>query len=112
MRSFSSQLFCCKTTYCSHYSRHSRIILKGFKFILVRLIHGWRYRNLANLSYERLSNRLLSEPKNNGFFKSAPETVTVLLKSIFNSTCSHTETFDLTVDEARDRLKKFLDYVC
>lgn len=41
------------------------------------------------------------------FFKSE----TICLKSFYNSKCSHEEKFDLTNDEARNRLKKFLDYV-
>lgn len=41
------------------------------------------------------------------FFKSE----TVCLKTIYNSKCSHEEKFDLTNDGARNRLKKFLDYV-
>ena len=40
------------------------------------------------------------------FFKSE----TVCLKTIYNSKCSHEEKFDLTIDGARNRLKKFLDY--
>ena len=48
-----------------------------------------------------------SSSANGSFFKSD----TVPLKTVYSSTCSHEEQFDLTNEEARDKLKKFLDYV-
>ena len=44
---------------------------------------------------------------NGSFFKSD----IVPLKTVYSSTCSHEEQFDLTNEDARDKLKKFLDYV-
>ena len=48
-----------------------------------------------------------SSSANGSFFKSD----IVPLKTVHSSTCSHEEQFDLTNEEARDKLKKFLDYV-